>query len=144
MIKDKAFDYARSKHEGQKGAFGRDYFSTHCVKVASILELLVGDDDIICAALLHDTIEDTDTSYDELVTEFGQEIATIVLMVTNDNGEDHFPRLQADKYNELYHKAVIVKFADRLANISRKFRDDDDWSDERIYRYLSKSRFWDI
>ena len=72
-----AFQYASDKHEGQKRSSGEDYI-THCVQVATILGEIHRDTVSIAASLLHDVVEDSGTSIDEIEREFGSEIATIV------------------------------------------------------------------
>ena len=77
----RAYDYANSKHGDQKRKSGEPYI-IHPVQVAYILADLGMDDNTICAALLHDVLEDTDTTYNDLVKEFNQEIAYMVDGVT--------------------------------------------------------------
>ena len=77
----KAFDLAFSAHDGQFRASGRPYI-THPTVVADILVDLGLDVPAICAALLHDTVEDTDVTDEKIRTEFGDEIADLVKGVT--------------------------------------------------------------
>ena len=72
-----AFQYSVEKHEGQKRASGEDYV-THCVEVAKILSEIDLGSTSIAASLLHDVVEDTDTTVDDIRVEFGDEVATIV------------------------------------------------------------------
>ena len=72
-----AFQYSLEKHEGQKRRSGEDYIR-HCVEVAKILIEIRLDTVSLAASLLHDVVEDTDTTLDEIRTEFGDEIAMIV------------------------------------------------------------------
>ena len=103
-------------------------------KVYKILMTITKDENILCAGLLHDTLEDTKTTYNELVETFGNDIADLVMEVTHE-GTKHkgycFPRLKTQR-------GIILKFADRLSNISRM----DCWSEERKKQYLNKSKFW--
>src|SRR5579863_6095940 len=79
--------FAAHKHRDQrrKGAEASPYIN-HPIAVANVLanEAHIIEPVVLAAALLHDTIEDTDTTVDELVAEFGSEIAGIVLEVTDD------------------------------------------------------------
>ena len=70
-----AYDYGMEMHAGQFRRSGEPYFS-HPVAVAAILTEMHLDDATIVTALLHDTIEDTETSADELCTTFGEEVMT--------------------------------------------------------------------
>lgn len=77
----KAYDFAKKAHEGQKRASGEPYL-THCVSVAVILAELKVPPAVIIAGLLHDTVEDTPTTIQDLKNNFGEEIAKLVDGVT--------------------------------------------------------------
>jgi len=131
----KAFDFAREKHKGQVDDQGDDYFKAHCCKVAQILEQVNAKPEIVAAGYLHDTIEDTDTTYEELVSVFGKEIADLVYEVTHEGRADnkgyYFPRLKSKD-------AILIKFADRLSNLTRM----QSWDEKRQEQYIRKSKFW--
>ena len=76
-----AYDYASKKHFSQKRITGDDYIS-HPLNVAWILTDVKADGKAISAALLHDTIEDSDSTFKEIEELFGHEVATIVDGVT--------------------------------------------------------------
>ena len=132
---EKAYDFAKEKHKDQKDDLGKDYFETHLLKVYDILKNVTKDENVLSAGLLHDTIEDTNTTYKELIKEFGEIIADLVNEVTNEGEADekgfYFPRLKSKE-------AILIKFADRLSNISRM----ENWNEKRIEQYLRKSKFW--
>src|SRR5579883_1474083 len=77
----KAYEFAKKDHEGQQRLSG-DAYLTHLVGVADILAELHMDSVTIAAGLLHDILEDTKITYDELKAEFGEEIANLVDGVT--------------------------------------------------------------
>lgn len=132
-LSTKAMFFATKKHENQYDDEGKHYFF-HPMKVAEILKLITEDDNLIAAAYLHDTLEDTDTTYEELVEKFNQDIADLVVEVTkakNEKGEKIFPNLKTQR-------GMILKFADRLHNISRM----ESWSEEKKEKYLQSSIFW--
>ncbi len=110
----KASVFAFSKHKGQLDDSGISYFNAHILQVVRILKQITNDSDIISAGYLHDTLEDTDTIYDELKQEFNKRIADLVLELTHERKPDnkgyYFPRLKS-------RDAVLVKFADRLSNL---------------------------
>lgn len=145
MIK-KAFLFAQEKHRGQKDDEGKDYFQAHIKKVHEIICIVAFDNyDLRCAALLHDTVEDTLTTLHELIDEFNPRVAALVDMVTHlgskDTGGYYFPNLEPlepREYDTLYHDAVLLKFADRLNNLSRMGA----WDDGRKEHYLRRSKFW--
>src|SRR6056297_3199303 len=119
-----AYDYGRAMHEGQVRHSGEPYF-THPVAVAAILAEQRLDDATIVTALLHDTIEDTRASYDEVAKRFGDEIADLVDGVTKltnlqlSNSETK----QAENFRKLFMamskdlRVILVKLADRLHNM---------------------------
>lgn len=133
-LEDKALDYASKKHRGQMDDRGRPYFFAHVIQVYNVLLDVTDDEATICAGLLHDVIEDTDTTYEELVHEFNKEIADIVMEVTHegtDYRDFYFPRLES-------RKAILVQFADRLSNMSRM----RDWPGDVQQRFLEDSVYW--
>lgn len=133
---DKALEFASEKHKGQLDDQGRPYFFAHIVQVHSILKDVTENEEILCAGILHDVIEDTDTSYDDLIREFNKPIADLVRELTQQGDWEtgyYFPNLKTKK-------AVMVKFADRLSNLSRM----DDWPGDRQQEYLGMSRFWPV
>ena len=92
------------------------------------------DEEVLAAGILHDILEDRDATYEDLVHEFNRPIADLVMELTQDESEEggyYFPRLES-------RKAVLVKFADRLSNLSRM----GDWPGDRQQRYLEISKFW--
>jgi len=127
-----AIDFATKKHSFQFDDSGIPYVE-HSIGVMKILSLVTNDIDILCAAVLHDTIEDTDTTYEEIVKEFGSKVADLIMEVTHDGMEDnhYFPRLHTQQ-------GIMIKFADRLNNISRM----EPWAEDKRKKYLDKSHFW--
>jgi len=118
----RALAFASRKHSRQKrkDADASPYIN-HPIALVSILALEAGidDRDTLCAALLHDTIEDTDTSTEELVEAFGAEIAALVEEVTDDKRlpKAERKRLQIEHAAHLSPKARLVKLADKIANL---------------------------
>lgn len=134
-LEAKAIRFAKAAHFEQKDDCGLDYFEAHLCNVADIIKCVTDDENLICAAYLHDTIEDSETTYEELVKEFNQEVANLVNEVTHEGRKDnhgfYFPRLKSKK-------GIMLKFADRLSNTSRM----ESWSKKRQDHYLKKSKFW--
>lgn len=128
----KAWDFASDKHKSQIRKFiNKPYFDAHVQKVNGIVKQYTTDEDLLCAALLHDTLEDCYESkwvgYKEIRQMFGKRVADIVLELTSDGDEiDH--RYDGSKTNYLINKmlhmssdALIIKLSDRLQNISDAF-----------------------
>jgi guanosine-3',5'-bis(diphosphate) 3'-pyrophosphohydrolase len=118
----RALEFAARKHKDQrrKDADASPYIN-HPITLASILvnEGHVTDLATICGALLHDTIEDTRTTREELEAAFGAEIAGIVVEVTDDKALEKPQRKQAqiDHAPHLSTRAKAVKLADKIANL---------------------------
>ncbi|MGH8851821.1 MAG: HD domain-containing protein [Casimicrobiaceae bacterium] len=117
----KAVAFAAEKHRDQrrKDADASPYIN-HPIELASLLSAQgIGDLTVLCAALLHDTIEDTNTTGEELRREFGDAIADVVLEVTDDTALDKAERkrLQIEHARSLSHRARLVKLADKICNL---------------------------
>lgn len=118
----RAIEFAAHKHRDQrrKDANASPYIN-HPIALVNILvnEGGVTDLEIICAALLHDTIEDTETTHAELTTAFGAAIADLVAEVTDDKTLEKAQRKQrqVDHAPHLSTKARAVKLADKTANL---------------------------
>jgi guanosine-3',5'-bis(diphosphate) 3'-pyrophosphohydrolase len=138
----KAIIFAAEKHQGQsrKDAEATPYI-IHPIGVALILweEGKVTSVNVLAAAILHDTLEDTETSADELDAHFNRRIRETVEEVTND------PHLDAEqnKHRQIDHaqmmtlNAQLVKLADRLYNIRDLRNPPPAWSKEKILGYLT-------
>ena len=117
-----ALAFAAEKHRDQrrKNAEASPYIN-HPIALANMLanEGNVDDSVVICAALLHDTIEDTETTPEELRAAFGDEIAGIVREVTDDKllSKQDRKRLQIEHASSLSDKAKLVKLADKISNL---------------------------
>ncbi len=134
--------FAAHKHRDQrrKGADASPYIN-HPIAVANVLanEAGITDPAILAAALLHDTIEDTDTTAEELEAEFGPGIASIVVEVTDDKALDKPVRkqLQIEHAATLSRPAQLVKLADKICNIRDMSRSPPvDWPFERRVEYF--------
>ena len=121
---NRAYDYAYKKHFGVKRISGDDYI-THPLNVAMILTDINADADCMAAALLHDTIEDTDSTKEEIAKLFGSEVSLLVDGVTKIN-RLHFSnageQMAANQRKILVGlsedvRVIIIKLADRLHNM---------------------------
>ena len=114
--------FAGEKHKDQRRSDKEETpYINHPLELASILvdEGDVGEVEIICAALLHDTLEDTNTTFEELVAKFGITVAKIVREVTNNMTLTSAERRiqEAACIPNLSREAKLVKLADKIANI---------------------------
>ncbi|MFN3724478.1 MAG: RelA/SpoT family protein [Paracoccaceae bacterium] len=120
----RAYAYGMQMHDGQMRKSGEPYF-THPVAVAAILTEQRLDDATIVTALLHDTIEDTKSTYTEVERQFGQEVAELVdgvtkltnlqLSSTETQQAENFRKLFMAMSKDL--RVILVKLADRLHNM---------------------------
>ncbi len=120
----RAYALADTAHEGQMRSSGEKYI-THPLSVANILLDYHMDTDTICAALLHDVVEDTETSLDEIKKQFGEDVALMVDGVTKigqvplNTKEEQ----QAENIRKILMamskdiRVIIIKLADRLHNM---------------------------
>jgi GTP pyrophosphokinase len=119
-----AFDFACDRHADQLRRSG-DEFITHPVGVAQICAGMRLDTETLCAALLHDTVEDTSASLEDVRVEFGEEIAQLVDGVTKLTGMTFESRdeRQAENYRKMMVamatdvRVILIKLADRLHNM---------------------------
>jgi guanosine-3',5'-bis(diphosphate) 3'-pyrophosphohydrolase len=133
-IIQKAYDYAKAKHGDQLRKSGEPYI-IHPVQVAYTLSSLGMDDNTICAALLHDVLEDTDTTYADLEKEFNSEVAYMVDGVTKLSKLQYasVEEQQVENYRKMFLamgkdiRVILIKLADRLHNM-------------RTLKYLSRDR----
>ncbi len=114
---EKAKAFATELHAGQE--YGDGPYTVHLEAVANEARLHNLSDDIVAAAWLHDTLEDTNTTYEELVTLFGRKIALLVEGVTDEPGKNRRERAlkTLPKTRTLGSDAVALKLCDRLANV---------------------------
>ena len=130
-----AAHFAREKHKDQLDDNGLSYFHTHINIMGNAIGYITDDPEIIAATYLHDTIEDTDTTYDELVRVFNKRIADLVMEVTQEGQKDeygyYFPRLKSKE-------AILIKLIDRASNVSRM----SSWDKKRQEQYLKRTKFW--
>jgi len=137
-----ALEFAARKHRDQrrKDVHASPYIN-HPIALANALvnEGGVRDPEIICAALLHDTVEDTETTSQELAREFGREIRDIVLEVTDDTNlpKAERKRLQIEHAAHASYKAKLVKLADKICNLRDiSASPPEAWSRERQQEYF--------
>jgi guanosine-3',5'-bis(diphosphate) 3'-pyrophosphohydrolase len=137
----KAMSFAAHKHKNQrrKGKDASPYIN-HPIGLAEVLVNVgnVTDINAICAALLHDTIEDTRTTREELTEIFGAEISNIVMEVTDDKSLSKAEQKQAqiDHARHLSRQARAVKLADKICNLNDVAKSPPNWSLARRQQYF--------
>ena len=142
-LENRALEFATMKHKGQyrKGNNPQEYI-IHPEQVAYFVNKYVEADNIstlVATAYLHDTLEDTDTSYSELKSCFGTEVADLVSELTNDK----YLKKELGKKDYLAMKmcimsndALTIKLCDRLSNVIGLFDVDEDFKNKYISETL--------
>jgi guanosine-3',5'-bis(diphosphate) 3'-pyrophosphohydrolase len=117
-LEKRASDFARRAHAGQEYGNG-EFHEMHLARVvANLREYGVDDPVMLAAAWLHDTVEDTETTVEDIRAEFGEDVADLVWRLTDEPGRNRKER------HHLTHikirgkpEAVQIKLADRIANV---------------------------
>jgi guanosine-3',5'-bis(diphosphate) 3'-pyrophosphohydrolase len=135
-----AASFAADKHRDQrrKDVDATPYIN-HPLTVGRILaEAGVEDVEVLMAGILHDTIEDTDTTPEELAQRFGERVCGLVLEVTDDKSLDKLERkrLQVIKAPSKTDDAKMIKMADKIANLRDLKTPPVGWSEARVGAYI--------
>ena len=141
-----ALSYSAEKHRNQhrKGAEASPYIN-HPIEVARVLvkEGAVADETTLVAALLHDTVEDTGATTEEVEERFGKAVGDLVMEVTDDKTLEKEVRkeLQVHHAPGLSPRAKMIKIADKICNIRDMLeRPPHDWTLGRKLQYLEWSK----
>ena len=140
LLEAASFAAKRHTHQKRKGSDGEPYIN-HPLEVANLLANVgkVDDLDILIAAILHDTVEDTGVTKEELEMRFGQQVADYVSEVTDDKSlpKEERKRLQVEHAPHLSHGAKQIKLADKISNITDVTNNPPhDWPQERKVAYV--------
>jgi GTP diphosphokinase / guanosine-3',5'-bis(diphosphate) 3'-diphosphatase len=140
VLSASAFAADRHRDQRRKGENASPYIN-HPISVANVLanEAGITDPVTLAAALLHDTIEDTKTTSEELNAAFGPEITSVVVEVTDDKSlkKEDRKRLQIEHAGSLSRRAQLVKLADKICNVRDINRSPPvDWTHERRVEYF--------
>jgi len=138
----RAIAFAADKHRNQRR---KDHeaspYINHPITLANVLanEAGVEDERVLMAAVLHDTIEDTETTEQDLLLLFSKDVADIVMEVTDDKTlpKAERKRLQVEHAAHISHRAKLVKLADKICNLRDIATSPPaDWSLERKQEYF--------
>jgi guanosine-3',5'-bis(diphosphate) 3'-pyrophosphohydrolase len=144
VLRALSFAARKHRHQRRKDREASPYIN-HPIDLADILanEAHITDEVVIAAAILHDTVEDTGTTPEEITLEFGAEISAIVAEVTDDRNrtKEERKRLQIEHAPGASFRAQQLKLADKIANLRDLARSPPaDWSLERKRAYFDWSK----
>jgi len=140
ILRAAAFAAERHRDQRRKGKDASPYIN-HPLALANLLASESGERDptVIAAALLHDTVEDTGTTFAEIERNFGPAVARIVREVTDDKAlpKAERKRLQVEHAAHLSRAAKLVKLADKICNLrDLSTSPPTDWTRERLREYF--------
>ena len=140
-----AYHFAAGNHANQrrKGQLAEPYMN-HLTEVAELVARSIGgaDLDVVIAAVLHDTVEDTSATPEELTEAFGERVAGLVAEVTDDKTlpKGDRKRLQIEHARHASPGAKLIKLADKTSNLrSLAASPPADWSEQRKAEYAAWS-----
>ena len=147
-IINKALMYATEKHKNQVMPYPSEMpYSAHifgvtlnAIKYAESMEQKINFDTLVCIALLHDTLEDTETTFDELSESFGEKIANGVLALTKNEilPKEEQMKDSIERIKKQPIEVWIVKLSDRLFNMRGIV---PAWSKEKLLKYKSEAQY---
>jgi guanosine-3',5'-bis(diphosphate) 3'-pyrophosphohydrolase len=149
MVEEEQFDLiwrslafsARQHRDQRRKDIHQSPYINHPIQVAEVLWRVGGVRDVITlsAALLHDTIEDTGATIEEITDQFGAEVCTVVLEVTDNKSlpKSDRKRLQVEHASHLSVRATLVKLADKICNVRDVGQNPPpNWTQQRCLEYL--------
>ena len=138
----KAAHFAAQKHRDQRRKDEEvSPYINHPISVAKIISEIgnIEDPEVLAAALLHDTLEDTETTVEELIDNFGERVCSLVEEVTDDKTLPKFERKQRqiDHAKELTDGAALIKLGDKISNVTDITNTPPtNWDSERRLEYF--------
>jgi len=141
--------FATQAHTGQKRKYTGDDYIVHPIAVAKLVAEKGGSENQIMAALLHDTIEDCDTTYGDVVRAFGKEVANLVLELTDEFTHEMYPdanratrkAAEAARLAGVSDEAKLIKLCDMIDNTSTIVEHDPGFA--RVY-LVEKAHLYDV
>ena len=138
----KAAHFAAQKHKDQRRKDKEvSPYINHPISVAKIISEIgnLEDPEVLAAALLHDTIEDTETTVDELIDNFGERVCSLVQEVTDDKNLPKMERKQRqiEHAKEISEGAALIKLGDKISNVTDITNTPPtDWDSNRRLEYF--------
>lgn len=139
---EKAVEFAKEAHKGQLRKGNNIPYIVHPLEVCGIVSLMTGDEEVRCAAILHDTVEDTYATLRDIEDNFGKKVAYLVGKESEDKSRTWIERkLHTVKY--LKNESIEVKMitlGDKLSNIRESYRNFLTDGDNFLLRFNEKNK----
>ncbi len=139
---EKAVKFAIKAHEGQFRKGSSIPYITHPLEVCTIVSLITDDEEVRCAAILHDTVEDTSVTIEDIEENFTKRVANLVEFESEDKSKSWIER-KMHTLNTLKDESIEVKIialADKLSNIRSSARDYLSLGDDFLSRFNEKDK----
>ena len=139
-MEEEALEFARRAHEGQLRKYTEEPYIEHPKRVADTVRTVAHTTEMICAAYLHDVVEDTPVSSEEITKRFGRKVALLVEELTDEYMKENYPHLNRKQRKKLEVKrqatisteAKTIKLADVIDNTPDILRNDPDFAQKYI------------
>jgi len=131
-IVDKALNFATAAHEGQTRKYDGMPYIVHPIAVAKLVKDMTDDENMVAAAYLHDVVEDTPTTHEEIFKHFGLRVAELVFDLTDQFTSEEYPKLnrnkrkalEADRLGKCAKDVQLIKICDMADNTKSIVKDD--------------------
>lgn len=131
-MEEEALEFARQAHGEQQRKYSEEPYIEHPKRVAGIIKTVQHTTEMVCAAYLHDVVEDTPVSLEKIEEKFGKEVATLVAELTDEYVKEKYPHLNRKSRKErevarqaqMSAKAKTIKLADVIDNTPDIVRHD--------------------
>jgi len=132
-----AMMFAIKKHKGQLYN-GKDYFKEHVLDVLKLVcqTQFRRNEDVLVATILHDIVEDTEVTLEEIKKEFGRNVANLVDLVTHNKVDDHYSAYTVRLKNSGNKGAITIKLCDLTSNLSKL-----ECVDDELRKYLLRKKY---
>ena len=139
-MEEEALEFARQAHEGQLRKYTAEPYIEHPIRVAATVRKVEHTPEMICAAYLHDVVEDTPVSSEDIQRKFGRKIAFLVEELTDEYMKENYPHLNRKKRKRLEvarqatmsKEAKTIKLADVIDNTADILKNDPDFAQKYI------------
>jgi len=137
--------FARDRHKGMTRNDGITPYSKHLEDVVSLLKSLgIIDEDVLCSGWLHDTIEDTDTKFDEIYERFGKKVAVLVFSLSKDKDlpKKEREQLYVKQLKDASVDAKIIKLCDISSNLKDMVKSNSKMSKNKRKKTAKQKRHY--